>query len=66
MTDVLSRELAAVGAASGETPAMAAATPDVVKRLLAIAEQARKDLGDSLTKRTGNSVRQSGRLADGQ
>ena len=36
--------------------------PDVVKRLLEYAEQAREDLGDSLTNRTGKNVRPAGRL----
>ena len=59
-------ELYDVVADIGETTDIAAANPDVVKRLLAIAEEARKDLGDSLTGRVGNGVRSSGRLADGQ
>jgi hypothetical protein len=37
--------------------------PDVVKRLLAIVESARADLGDSLTKRKGKGVRPAG-IAD--
>ena len=36
--------------------------PEVVKRLSAAAEQAREDLGDSLTKRKGSGVRPSGKL----
>ena len=38
--------------------------PDVVKRLEALAEQARDDMGDSLTKRIGKGVREPGRLAE--
>ncbi len=45
-----------------ETRNVAADNPDVVKRLLAEAEKARAELGDSLTKRTGAGVRQPGRL----
>jgi arylsulfatase len=46
-----------------ETRNVAAEHPDVVKRLLAEAEKARAELGDSLTKRTGAGVRQPGRVA---
>ena len=35
---------------------------DVVKRLESLAEQAREDLGDSATKRTGKNVRPAGQL----
>ncbi|MEX0678640.1 MAG: sulfatase [Pirellulales bacterium] len=59
-------ELYDVGADIGETSDIAAANPDVVERLLAIAETARNDLGDSLTGRVGVGVRPSGRLANGQ
>ena len=38
--------------------------PDVVARLKKLAEKARKDLGDSLTKRKGKNVREPGRLKD--
>ena len=41
----------------GETNDIAAANPEVVERLLAIAERAHDDLGDTLTKRTGSGVR---------
>ncbi|HET9445542.1 MAG TPA: sulfatase-like hydrolase/transferase [Steroidobacteraceae bacterium] len=34
--------------------------PDVLEKLLAIAERAREDLGDSLTKREGKNVRKPG------
>jgi arylsulfatase A-like enzyme len=46
----------------GETTDVAAAHPDVVARLQALAEKAREDLGDSLTKRTGRGVREPGRV----
>jgi arylsulfatase A-like enzyme len=46
----------------GETKNVAAEHPDVVKRLEQFAEQAREDLGDSLTKRDGKNVRQPGQL----
>ena len=46
----------------GETTDVAALHPDVVARLQALAEQARDDLGDSLTQRTGRGVREPGRV----
>jgi arylsulfatase A len=46
----------------GETNDVAAANPAVVKRLLALAENARADLGDSLTQRDGANRRPSGQL----
>ncbi len=50
----------------GEKTDIASAKPrDTVKRLLAIAEQARVELGDSLTKRQGRGVRPSGTVEDG-
>ncbi|HEX4945786.1 MAG TPA: sulfatase [Blastocatellia bacterium] len=38
--------------------------PDVVKRLEALAEQAREDMGDKLTNRTGKGVREPGRIVE--
>jgi arylsulfatase len=38
--------------------------PEIVRRLESYAEQARADLGDSLTNRAGSSVRAAGRLAN--
>jgi arylsulfatase A len=46
----------------GETTDVAAGHKDVVARLQALAERARDDLGDSLTKRTGRGVREPGRV----
>ena len=46
----------------GETRDVAAAHPDVVARLLKLAEIARADLGDTLTKRQGANVRPVGKL----
>ncbi len=46
----------------GETTDVSGAHPEVVERLLAAAERARDDLGDSLTKRTGRGVREPGRV----
>lgn len=46
----------------GETTDVAAAHPDEVARLQALAEKARDDLGDSLTRRTGRGLREPGSL----
>ncbi|MDB5348825.1 MAG: atsA 3 [Planctomycetota bacterium] len=43
-----------------ETTDIAMKHPDVVRRLLSIAEQARADLGDSIVKRRGSGVRPAG------
>jgi arylsulfatase A len=45
----------------GETTNVAAEHPDVVRRLEALADQARSDLGDSLRGMQGQNVRQPGR-----
>ncbi len=45
-----------------ETTDVASQHPEVVKRLQALADVARKDLGDSATKQKGNNVREPGRL----
>jgi arylsulfatase A-like enzyme/acetyl esterase/lipase len=50
----------------GEQHDVAAEHPEIVARLEQIAEAARADLGDSLTKRQGDGVRQPGRLAVAQ
>lgn len=42
----------------GETRDVSAAHPEVVKKLLALAEKAREELGDSLTDRKGKGVRE--------
>src|SRR5579884_1322071 len=46
----------------GETVNLAEQHPDVVRRLEALAQRARDDLGDSRTKQKGKNVRQPGRL----
>jgi arylsulfatase A len=50
----------------GETTNVADQHPRVVKRLKALAEKARDDLGDSATKRKGKNVRPAGRLEKGE
>jgi arylsulfatase len=57
-------ELYDLGKDIGETRNVAAQHPDVVKRLAALAEQAREELGDKLTNRTGTGVREPGRLVE--
>jgi arylsulfatase A len=51
---------------AGEKTNVADQHPDVVKRLEALAEQSRADLGDRLTNRVGNGVREPGRIAETQ
>ncbi len=46
----------------GEKQNVAAKHPDIVKKLAALAEQARKDLGDAHQKKTGEGRREPGRL----
>lgn len=48
----------------GEKHDLASQNPDIVKRLEAIAQNARDDLGDSRTKDRGKNVREPGRLAN--
>jgi arylsulfatase A-like enzyme len=45
-----------------ETTNVADANPDVVKRLTALADAMRKDLGDTLTKTKGDGAREPGRV----
>src|SRR6185436_5125419 len=48
----------------GETTNVAAQHPEVVKRLQALAEDAREDLGDSGTKREGKNIRPAGKVVE--
>ncbi|AMV29587.1 Arylsulfatase [Gemmata sp. SH-PL17] len=57
-------ELYDLDADTGESQNVADANPDIVKRLLAFAESAREDLGDSLTKRVGKNTREPGRVPE--
>lgn len=50
----------------GEKVNVAASNPAIVERLLAEAQKARADLGDSLTQRKGSGTREPGRLAEGK
>jgi hypothetical protein len=61
--EIESPELYNLKTDTSETTNVAASHSDVVKRLLELAEQAREELGDSLTKREGRGVREPGRLA---
>lgn len=49
----------------GETTDVAAANPEVVARLQRLADLARADLGDKLTKTKGTGIRPAGRLQEG-
>lgn len=49
----------------GETTNVADQFPDEVARLQALAEQARRELGDALTNRTGDAIRPAGQLEPG-
>jgi len=57
-------ELFDLSADISETTDLANKYPDQVKRLEVIAEQAREELGDSLTHRTGKGAREPGHLAE--
>lgn len=57
-------ELFDLAADLSETKDVAAAHPEVVQSLLAKADQARADLGDSLTGRKGSGVREPGRVPE--
>ena len=54
-------ELFDLEADPGETTNVAEKHPDVVKRLQALADRCREDLGDSATKQQGKNVRPAGR-----
>jgi arylsulfatase len=47
----------------GEKTDVSAANPEIVQQLLALAEKARDELGDSLLNRKGKGTREPGRLA---
>ena len=48
----------------GEQTNVASAHPEIVEKLTALAEQARDDLGDTLTKRKGRNVRPAGTVVE--
>lgn len=50
----------------GEKVDVASSNPAIVQRLLTLAEGARADLGDTLTKRQGQGVREPGRAPGGK
>jgi arylsulfatase len=55
-------ELYDLAADIGETTDVAPEHPDVVARLQSVADRAREELGDALTKRKGRGVREPGRV----
>lgn len=61
--DVAQPELYDLRADPGETTDLAAAYPEEVQRLQTLAEKFRAELGDKLTDRKGNGVREPGRVA---
>jgi arylsulfatase A len=61
---ILQPELYDLVADLGETNDLAARHPEIVQRLLAVAERARAELGDSLSKREGRGVRPVGQIED--
>jgi arylsulfatase A len=62
MAKVAAPELFDLDADVGETKDVSAANPEVVKRLEQLADAARADLGDALTKQVGKGTREPGRL----
>jgi arylsulfatase A len=60
---ILQPELYDLASDPGETTDVASRRPEVVKQLLEVAERARVELGDSLTKRQGRAIRPPGRIA---
>jgi len=63
-TKIAEPELYDLAGDVGESTNVASQHPDIVKRLLVFAEQAREDLGDSLTGRQGSGVREPGRVRE--
>jgi arylsulfatase len=62
MRKIVEPELYHLGNDLGETTNLASKEPEVLARLMALAEQGRKELGDSLTKTQGSGVRASGTI----
>jgi hypothetical protein len=46
----------------GETTNLASSQPEVLERLLKLADQGRKELGDSLIKQRGSGIRPAGSI----
>ncbi len=64
MVKIEKPELYNLSSDMGETKDVAGAHPEVVERLQGLAEKARGDMGDSLTRRVGKGTRQPGRLVE--
>ena len=62
MRKITEPELYHLGNDLGETTNLASQKPEVLKRLLELADQGRKELGDSLTKTQGSGVRPCGTI----
>ena len=62
MRKITEPELYHLGNDLGETTNLASQKPEVLKRLLELADQGRKELGDSLTKTLGSGIRPCGMI----
>jgi arylsulfatase len=62
MRKITEPELYHLGNDLGETTNLASQKPEVLKRLLELADQGRKELGDSLTKTQGSGIRPCGMI----
>lgn len=62
MTKVEAPELYDLSHDLGETSDVAAGHPEVVEKMLRLAQRAREDMGDALTQTTGKNLREPGRL----
>jgi hypothetical protein len=61
MRKITEPELYHLGQDIGETTNLAASQPEVLERLLELAQVGRKELGDSLTQTKGTGIRPSGK-----
>mgnify|MGYP001418051141 CR=1 FL=1 len=62
MTKIVAPELYDLGRDLGETTDVADSHPEVVAKMLRLAQRAREDMGDALTQTAGKNLREPGRL----
>jgi arylsulfatase A-like enzyme len=62
MRKITEAELYHLGNDIGETTNLAASQPEVLRRLMELAQAGRKELGDSLTQSVGSGIRPSGKV----